>query len=99
MAEHFGALAMPVAEFLAMEHGTDFWSCTSTSRRSLVSMTGASIGEVMFCRDCKQRVLVGVASSVASWLIRGDRGDHLCEMKGMNVWFEAQNHCSSPLDC
>jgi len=35
MAEHFGALAMPVAEFLAMEHGTDFWSCTHTSRRSL----------------------------------------------------------------
>jgi 5'-AMP-activated protein kinase regulatory gamma subunit len=24
MAEHFGALALPVAEFLALEHGTEF---------------------------------------------------------------------------
>jgi hypothetical protein len=37
MAEHFGALAMPVGEFLAMEHGTDFWSI---SRKSIVSGRG-----------------------------------------------------------
>lgn len=24
MAEHFGALALPVGEFLALEHGTEF---------------------------------------------------------------------------
>ena len=25
MAEHFGAMALPVGEFLALEHGTEFW--------------------------------------------------------------------------
>lgn len=25
MAEHFGALALPVGEFLALEHGTEWW--------------------------------------------------------------------------
>lgn len=25
MAERFGALALPVGEFLALEHGTEFW--------------------------------------------------------------------------
>ena len=25
VAEHFGAMALPVGEFLALEHGTEFW--------------------------------------------------------------------------
>jgi CBS-domain-containing membrane protein len=28
MAQHFGALALPVAEFLALSHGMDYSSCT-----------------------------------------------------------------------
>lgn len=25
LVEHFGTLALPVGEFLALEHGTEFW--------------------------------------------------------------------------
>ncbi len=27
MSEHFGSLALPVGEFLALEHGTEYHGC------------------------------------------------------------------------
>ena len=32
MSEHFGSLALPVGEFLALEHGTEYHGCVSEKR-------------------------------------------------------------------
>ena len=41
VAEHFGAMALPVGEFLALEHGTEFWGVDRAElqvRHSIVSL-------------------------------------------------------------
>ena len=40
MSEHFGSLALPVGEFLALEHGTEYHGCgRSWTRRSADAYT------------------------------------------------------------
>ena len=34
MSEHFGSLALPVGEFLALEHGTEYHGCRPPNRIS-----------------------------------------------------------------
>ena len=35
MSEHFGSLALPVGEFLALEHGTEYHGCCVRLHRYL----------------------------------------------------------------
>ena len=44
MAEHFGALALPVGEFLALEHGTEFVGYTRIQEEDVVATTGHRCG-------------------------------------------------------
>jgi hypothetical protein len=40
MAEHFGALALPVGEFLALEHGTEFQGYSHIHEQEVVQSKG-----------------------------------------------------------
>lgn len=40
MAEHFGALALPVGEFLALEHGTEFVGYTRIQEDEVIHTAG-----------------------------------------------------------
>jgi hypothetical protein len=40
MAEHFGALSLPVGEFLALEHGTEFVGYTRIQEEEVTATPG-----------------------------------------------------------
>lgn len=40
MAEHFGALSLPVGEFLALEHGTEFQGYSRIQEQEVVDSRG-----------------------------------------------------------
>jgi len=40
MAEHFGALSLPVGEFLALEHGTEFKGYSHIHESEVVQSKG-----------------------------------------------------------
>lgn len=46
VAEHFGAMALPVGEFLALEHGTEFWG---VDRAELQARRRAAGPRTPFC--------------------------------------------------
>ena len=43
MAEHFGAMALPVGEFLALEHGTEFWGVDRAELQARPLLPGAAL--------------------------------------------------------
>lgn len=45
MSEHFGSMALPVGEFLAKEHGTEFWG---VDRRASIDSVEASAPFLLF---------------------------------------------------
>lgn len=39
MAEHFGALSLPVGEFLALEHGTEFQGYSHMHEKDVIQQS------------------------------------------------------------
>ncbi len=72
MSEHFGSLALPVGEFLALEHGTEFDGYTIRSDRT--SMDATEIEVCWFvCYNCLSQ-LIGTEGTVGWDSIWGVEG-------------------------
>ena len=58
MSEHFGSLALPVGEFLALEHGTEYHGC-GHSDRDVIEPQREAYG-VLVHRSCAEDTVVVV---------------------------------------
>ena len=58
MSEHFGSLALPVGEFLALEHGTEYHGCCINPLPTLILGT----------KDLRPLVCANLRDLISSWM-------------------------------